>query len=448
MREVLHELAVVDDRLDHLVHVVGQVRRRRQQVAQLGAQPLGVVVALDGRRLLHVVLRQERQQVAHVVEARLLVGRHERGDARLRGVAHRPAELLERDVLAGHRLHDVGAGDEHVRRLADHEDEVGHRRRVDGAAGARAEDHRDLRHDARRQHVAVEDAAVAGERDDALLDAGAGAVVEPDDRRADLEGEVHQLVDLLGEHLAERAAEHREVLREHEHLAALDRAPAGDDAVGVGTLLEARRRRAVAGEEVELVERAVVEEVLDALAGEQLALGVLALDRAGRAGVVRLLAPLLQIVELLLHAVPGHRVRDDATVRPARCDRTMVRRSKIARPPRHCRAEAPRRSAGEVGTSSGASYGTRWPTSGQLDVAGARHELGDAHPVADRDQRVLAAVDDRRRDREAAQPARRPTTRRWRGPGRARRTAASAGGRWTPPSRRSRRGARRRTRGR
>ena len=163
---------------------------------------------------------QEREQVADVVEARLLVGGDERGDAGLRGVAHRPAELLERDVLAGHRLHDVGTGDEHVRRLAHHEDEVGHRRRVDGAAGARAEDHRDLRHDARRQHVAVEDPAVAGQADDALLDAGAGAVVEPDDRGADLEGEVHQLVDLLGEHLAERAAEDREVLREHEHLAA------------------------------------------------------------------------------------------------------------------------------------------------------------------------------------------------------------------------------------
>ena len=52
----------------------------------------------------------------------------------------------------------------------------------------------------------------AGERDDAFLDARAGAVVEADQRRADRLGEVHHLVDLLGEHLAERAAEDREVL--------------------------------------------------------------------------------------------------------------------------------------------------------------------------------------------------------------------------------------------
>ena len=242
-REVLEELAVVDDRLDDLLHVVGLVRRWRDEVDQLGAAPLGVVARRERRRLLEVVRRQEAEQVADVLEAGLLVGRDERGDARLGGVAHGAAELLERDLLAGHRLHDVGAGDEHVRRLVDHEDEVGHGRAVDRAAGARPEDHADLRHDAGRQHVAVEDAAVAGEGDDALLDAGAGAVVEADDRRADLERQVHQLVDLLGEHLAERAAEDGEVLAEDEHLAAVDRAPAGDDAVGVGPLVASRQPR-------------------------------------------------------------------------------------------------------------------------------------------------------------------------------------------------------------
>ena len=74
------------------------------------------------------------------------------------------------------------------------------------------EDHADLRDHARRLHVAEEDAAVGVERHDAFLDAGAGAVVEADHRRADRLGEVHHLVDLLGEHLAERAAEDREVL--------------------------------------------------------------------------------------------------------------------------------------------------------------------------------------------------------------------------------------------
>ena len=35
----------------------------------------------------------------------------------LRGVRRGAAELLERHLLAGDRLHHVGPGDEHVRRL-------------------------------------------------------------------------------------------------------------------------------------------------------------------------------------------------------------------------------------------------------------------------------------------------------------------------------------------
>ncbi|CAB4833436.1 unannotated protein [freshwater metagenome] len=85
----------------------------------------------------------------------------------------------------------------------------------------------------------MEDAAVAGKADHTLLDTGTSAVVEPDDGRAHLEGEVHQLVDLLGEHLAEGATEYGEVLAEDEHLAAVDGAPAGDHTVGIGVLFQA-----------------------------------------------------------------------------------------------------------------------------------------------------------------------------------------------------------------
>ena len=113
-------------------------------------------------------------------------------------------------------------------------------------------------------------------------------------------------MDLLGEHLAEGAAEDGEVLAEDEDLAAVDGAPAGDDAVGVGALLEAGGVGPVAGQQVELVERARVEQVLDPLPGEQLALRVLALDRPLGAGVVRLVLALAQIVELGLHRVVRH----------------------------------------------------------------------------------------------------------------------------------------------
>ena len=212
------------------------------------------------------------------------------------------AEVLLGDLLAGHLLHDVGTGDEHVRGLVDHEHEVGHDRAVDRAAGARAHDHRDLRRHARGLDVAVEDAAVAVERDDALLDAGAGAVVEADDRRTDLERQVHELVDLLGEHAAERTAVDREVLAEHEDLAAVDGAPAGDDAVAVGALGEGLAG-AVPGQHVELVERPLVEQVLDPLAGEHLAALVLTGDRALGTGREGLFTATMQVLDPLANGV-------------------------------------------------------------------------------------------------------------------------------------------------
>ena len=168
------------------------------------------------------------------------------------------------------------------------------------------EDHADLRDHARRLHVAREDPAVRVERHDTFLDARAGAVVEADHRRADGLGEVHHLVDLLGEHLAERAAEHGEVLAEHEHLATVDRSPPGDDAVGERPrVLDAEPVGAVAGEHVELDERAGVEQQLDALAGGELAALVLALDRRGAPGVERLLAQVAQLGEPLFDRVRG-----------------------------------------------------------------------------------------------------------------------------------------------
>ena len=51
--------------------------------------------------------------------------------------------------------------------------------------------------------VTDEDLAVAVQPLDALLDAGAGRVVDADDRAAVMLGQIHDLDDLFGEGLAE-----------------------------------------------------------------------------------------------------------------------------------------------------------------------------------------------------------------------------------------------------
>ena len=80
------------------------------------------------------------------------------------------------------------------------------------------------------------------------------AVIQTNNRSADLEGEVHELVDLLGEHFTKRATEHGEVLREEEHFATFDGAPAGDDTVGVWALFETGCLCTVASKHVEFME--------------------------------------------------------------------------------------------------------------------------------------------------------------------------------------------------
>ena len=221
------------------------------------------------------------------------------GDAGPGGVGPGAAEVLHGDVLAGDGLDDVGAGDEHVAGALDHEGEVGNGRGVDRPAGGRAHDEADLGDDAGGAGVAEEDLGEQAEGGDALLDAGAAAVVDPDDGAAGLHRVVHDLDDLLAVDLAQAAAEHGEVVAVDRDGAPVDGAGAGDDAVAVGAVaVDPEVVRAVPGQLVELGEGPLVEQQGDPLAGGQLPLGVLLLDRGERPRVHRLVPPALEIRDL------------------------------------------------------------------------------------------------------------------------------------------------------
>jgi hypothetical protein len=228
----LEELALVDDQADRRADVVGLGRTVRDDRVELRLHAVGVVGDRHGRRLREIVLRQEREQVARILQALVLVLGGEVRDARADVVGHRAAQVLVGDLLAGHGADHVRTGDVHVRGPLDHEDEIGDRRRVHRATGAWPHHQRDLRDHARAAYVSVEDLAVGAERDDALLDAGAARVVDADQRAADPRREVHDLADLLAHDLTQRAAEDREVLAEDADLAAVDRAVPGHDGVG------------------------------------------------------------------------------------------------------------------------------------------------------------------------------------------------------------------------
>ncbi len=337
----LHEVAVVDDMADDRLDVVGLRRRVRDDRVELGRAAVAGVVGAHDRHGLEVVLRQEREQVAGLVAERVLVVGDEVGDARALRVRVGAAEVLERDLLAGDRAHDLGPGDEHVRGAARHQHEIGDRRRVDRPARARAHDERDLRDHAGGHDVAPEDLGVASERDHALLDARPARVVDPDHGAAEAQGEIHDLADLLRVGLAERAAEDREVLREHEDLAAVHRAVAGDDAVAVGTPLgEPEVRAAVLHERVELDEGGRIEQSRQPLAREALPPLALALHRALVTGVLGALTQQLGVRELLRRGVRngfvgGHRAAIVPESRPVRV-KLQPSRGELSRWPIAC----------------------------------------------------------------------------------------------------------------
>ena len=137
----LHELAVVDEAADHVEHVVGLAFVPGHH----GAEPFGdVAVRARGhigvaRGRLPAVGRQIGEHRARVVDCIRLVGAQIVRDARFHVVHDAATEIVHADRLAGGGLDHVGPGDEHIRVLPGHDDQVGQRRAIHGAAGARSE---------------------------------------------------------------------------------------------------------------------------------------------------------------------------------------------------------------------------------------------------------------------------------------------------------------------
>ena len=191
----------------------------------------------------------------------------------------------------------------------DHEHEVRQRGRVGRAARRGAEDDRDLRDDAGRSHVAVEDGTVAGEAVHALLYARAARVDEAHHGRAGGHCQVHHFAHLLRHSLGERAAEYGEVLRIDEHQPPVYLAVAGDDGVSeVLLVFQPELGSPVQHEGVQFLERAFVEKHGDAFARGEFAAPVLAFDTSLAAALQRLFPFLAKFVSLLVNDAANNHV--------------------------------------------------------------------------------------------------------------------------------------------
>src|ERR1043165_7313284 len=175
-------------------------------------------------------------------------------DARYTVVCDRAAQLFLRHFLVRHGLDHVRTSDEHVRRVFDHDVEVSDRGTVNRAPRTWSHNATDLRHHSARKRVAQKDVGVTAETDHTFLNARAARIIQTNDRRAYFHREVHHFANLLGVSLGKGTTKHREVLREHEHVAAVDQTVTGDHAVaGIELLVESEVFRTMDHEAIELL---------------------------------------------------------------------------------------------------------------------------------------------------------------------------------------------------
>jgi len=204
--------------------------------------------------------------------------------------------------FARHGLHDLRAGEEHVRGLLLHDDEVGQRGRINAppAQGPKMAEICGMTPDA--HHVALEDVGIAGQRVHAFLDTRTARVVHADAGGAVAQGHVHDLADLVRHRQRQRTRRHGEVLCENIDQASVDRTVTGHYAVAEGmALVHPEVIAAMRDEHVELLEGSLVEQHLDTLAGRVLTLGMLGVDTLLTASETRGFAVLDQLVDLVLN---------------------------------------------------------------------------------------------------------------------------------------------------
>ena len=160
----LEEIIVVGDGVDHVLDVVRLHGIGRHHRIERGVGAIDGIGSGAARRVVQIVERKKAQQFANHGQAFGVVARDEMGDAAGGVVGHGAAQVLLGYVLVRHRLDYVRAGDEHVRRVARHENKIGDRRRIDRAARAGPHDRADLRDHAAGQRVAQKNIGVARER--------------------------------------------------------------------------------------------------------------------------------------------------------------------------------------------------------------------------------------------------------------------------------------------
>ena len=294
------KFAAVAHRADDVAHVV--------RLSRVGRNDFVDVVLFEGFfgvgafRGVFVVLRDNREQLANLVEALLFGFGEEVGVAGHFAVYTGTAELFHRDFFAQHGFNHFGPGDEHFGDFVHHEDEVREGRRVNGSPGTRPEDNRDLRNDTAGEGVSEEDFTVSGQGVHPFLDTSTARVVDTDKRDTHIEGVLHDFGNLAGVHQAERPAGYGKVLSKNGHRVSADGAgPDNHPVAGQFFVLHAELRTGVFDEDVIFVEGVCIEQGDDTLARGHFAHGFLLFDGFHATAVIDFFPSLFEVEDFFIH---------------------------------------------------------------------------------------------------------------------------------------------------
>ena len=192
---------------------------------------------------------------------------------------HGTAQFFCRDFFRRNRFDDSRAGEEHIGRILDHEDEVHQGRAVNGTAGTGPHDDGQLGNDAGRRCVVHKNSAKAGQGIDAFLNASAAGIIDTDDRCPHLESHFLHLSNLMGMHFAKGSAFNGKIFGIGKDQSAPHRTITGNDAVtGNFLFLHAEMGPAMMDKLPHFREAAFIKQLCQPFAGRQLSFFMLRID--------------------------------------------------------------------------------------------------------------------------------------------------------------------------
>ena len=266
------ELVVIDDHLQELLHIVGHVGVSRDNVHESGISAVTRIIADTSGDTVLVVQGEVVVELTHSTQHLDIVVVGTVSNTGLLGVDGGTTQLFLSDLFSSDGLDDIGTGNEHVRGITDHEDEIGNGRGVHSTTSARTHDQGDLGNDTGGKGVALENLRVSSQGVATFLNTGTARIVQTDDGSTDVHSLIHDLADLLSVGTGEGTTQHGEVLSEEENQTAVDGSVTSDNTITrVVLLLHTEMGAAVSLQLIVFAEGTLIDEQLNSFASAQLA---------------------------------------------------------------------------------------------------------------------------------------------------------------------------------